>query len=402
MALITKIQNIARENGSEARIVGGAVRDWLMRKPVNDFDMAINMPIIQFINILIEQKLKFYETGLAYGTITVLQDDVSIEITQTRIDVKSDGRHSEVKETTDWLVDAKRRDFTMNAIYLTDNGILYDPYNGALDIKRKKLKFIGSADARIEEDYLRILRAFRFIACLPEFALPKSDVEAIKRHCHKLNTLSADRITDEFRKLLSAETPIAALNLAHEIGLDRHGFGFNFLLDNLKIDQLEKAFLQLDWLARLAAITPICNKNKLYSFMQFSRQQQRRFERLMKGLTEVEAVGLTTMKWKQIAYWHENDIQYMARIYSVRTGFMFGQNLLKEIDAFQKQKFPVSGEDLIQLGWTPGPQLGRKLVELERIWVLNDFKIPSDTNFLPKNIKNNINEVIHPESPKLN
>lgn len=391
MALIKKIQNIARENGSEARIVGGAVRDWLMKRPVKDFDMAINMPITQFIKILNKHKLKFYETGLAYGTVTVLQDDLSIEITQTRIDVKSDGRHSEVKETTDWLMDANRRDFTMNAIYLTDDGILYDPYDGALDIKRKKLKFIGSADARIKEDYLRILRAFRFVASLPEFVLPKSDVQAIRRHCHKLNTLSAERITDEFSKLLSTENPLAALNLARKTGLDTNGFGFDFLLENLKISVLEKAFLQLDWLARLAAITPVRNKNKIYSLMQFSRNQQRRFERLMRGLTDAEAEGLKTRKWEQIAYWHASDIQYMARIYSVRTGFMFAQNMLNEFDAFEKPEFPFSGEDLIQLGWTPGPHLGKKLLELERKWVFNDFKIPSDMLLSTENKKKNIN-----------
>ena len=391
IALITKIQNIARENGSEARIVGGAVRDWLMGRPVEDIDMAINMPMTRFIDLLNEHKIKFYATGIAHGTVTVLQDDVSIELTQTRIDVNSNGRHSEVKETINWFMDANRRDFTVNAIYLTDDGILYDPHNGELDIEHKKLKFIGNADDRIEEDYLRILRAFRFVACLPGFALPKSNVEAIRRHCHKLKTLSAERITDEFSKWLSAESPMVALSIARKIGLDRHGFGFDFLLDNLKIAELEDAFLQLDWLARLAAITRVRDKNKIYSLMQFSRRQRRRFERLMEGLTEVEAEGLATKKWEQIAYWHANDIQDLARIYSIRTGFMYGQNMLAEFDAFEKPKFPVSGEDLIHLGWKSGPQLGRKLVELERIWVLNDFKIPSDTNFSPKNLNKNIN-----------
>ena len=389
--LITKIQKLARQNGSEARIVGGAVRDWLMRRPVKDFDMAINMPITRFINILNKHNIKFYETGIAHGTITVAQDDVSIEVTQTRIDVKSDGRHSEVKETTDWSADANRRDFTVNAIYVTDDGTMYDPYNGALDIQRKKLKFIGCADARIEEDYLRILRAFRFVACLPAFVLPKRDIDAIKRHCHHINTLSAERITDEFSKWLAAENPITALKLAVKIGLDRRGFGFEFSLDNLKIGKLEQAFLQLDWLARQVSITPFSDKNKIASVMQFSRQQQKRFERLMRGLTEAEAEALTTSKWKQTAYWHASDIQDMARIYSIRTGFVFAQNLLDEFDAFEKPKFPISGEDLIQLGWVPGPQLGARLVELERIWVLNDFKISLGNNFLTKKINNTMN-----------
>ena len=125
--------------------------------------------------------------------------------------------------------------------------------------------------------------------------------------------------------------------------------------------------------------------------MQFSRQQQKRFEHLMKGLTEAEAEGLATSKWEQTAYWHASDIQNMARIYSIRTGFVFAENLLDEFDVFEKPKFPISGEDLIRLGWMPGPRLGAKLVELERTWVLNDFKIPLDINLLTKNINNKIN-----------
>lgn len=385
-ALITKIQNIARQNGSEARIVGGAVRDWLMRRSVEDVDMAINMPITRFIDILSKKKIKFYESGLAHGTITVLEDDVSIEVTQTRIDIKSDGRHSKVRETNDWSADASRRDFTVNAIYLTDDGILFDPLNGALDIQSKKLQFIGSANARIEEDYLRILRAFRFVACLPAFMLPASDIEAIRKHCHKLNTLSAERIKDEFSKWLAAENPIMALKLATEIGLDRHGFGFEFLLDNLQMSKLEQAFLKLDWLARLASITSITDKNKICNLMQFSRVQHKRFERLMRGFTDAEAEGLTNENWEKIAYWHGNDIHDLARVHSIRTGYMFSQNLLDKLDVYQKPNFPISGEDLIQMGDMPGPQLGEKLNELERKWVLNNFKMPTDIKSLTENI----------------
>ena len=125
--LIKKIQKIARENNKEARLVGGAVRNLLMKKPVKDFDIAINFPIVHFIEILNKHKIKFYETGLSHGTITVVENDISIEVTQTRKDIKSDGRRSEVEPVTDWLLDAQRRDFTINAIYLTDANTLFDP-----------------------------------------------------------------------------------------------------------------------------------------------------------------------------------------------------------------------------------------------------------------------------------
>ena len=389
--LITKIQKIARENGSEARIVGGAVRDWLLGKPVRDLDMAVNMPIIRFIDILNKHKIKFYKTGVSHGTITVVQGDVSIEITQTRVDVKSDGRHSDVEPITDWAIDSNRRDFSVNAIYLTEAGTLYDPHDGLSDIQNKTLKFIGSADARIEEDHLRILRAFRFLACLKGFMLPNTDIQAIKRHCQKLKTLSKERVTDEIAKLLAAKNPIFALNLAQKIGLDKRGFGFDFFLNNLKVPQLKRAFLHLDWIARLAAITPMNEKNTVYGLIQFSRQQQKRFEHLMIGITKTEATLLTSKDWKKIAYWHATDIQDKARIYAIKNGFIFSKSLRDNLDKFKKPNFPISGEDLKKLGWKSGPILGKKLLELENMWVANDFELPLEIKISPKYTNNDLN-----------
>ena len=222
--LIKKIQKIARENDGEARIVGGSVRNWLMKIPTEDFDMAINIPILDFIKILNKQKIKFYETGLSHGTITVVENNISIEVTQTRKDLKSDGRHSHVEAVADWALDAQRRDFTINAIYLTDSNQLYDPCKGYSDLKNKKLTFIGSAEDRIQEDYLRILRAFRFFACLPDSYMPKNDIRALKRHQQKLSTISFERITEEFSKWLMADDPVNSLRLAQKIGLDKHIF----------------------------------------------------------------------------------------------------------------------------------------------------------------------------------
>ena len=384
-ALIKKIQKIARENNKEARLVGGAVRNLLMKKPVKDFDIAINFPIVHFIEILNKHKIKFYETGLSHGTITVVENDISIEVTQTRKDIKSDGRRSEVEPVTDWLLDAQRRDFTINAIYLTDANTLFDPCNGLSDLHDKKLTFIGSADDRIQEDYLRILRAFRFFAWMPEFEIPQDDIEALKRHCKKLNLLSLERITDEFSKWLMANNPINSLYLAKKIGLDRFGFGFCFSLVNLEFDIFKNAFLQLDWLARLAAITPVHKKNKIYSKIRFSRHERARFERLMQELTYSEASKLITNHWQKTAYWHASDLSDKMRIYCIRKGFLFPKNKWSSIDAFKKPKFPITGKDLKQAGWSTGPEMGLKLKELEHLWVMNEFKLPENTDFSPNN-----------------
>ncbi len=385
-ALITKIQKIARDNNGEARLVGGAVRNWLMKIHSEDFDMAINIPILDFIKILNKQKIKFYETGLSHGTITVVENNISIEVTQTRKDLKSDGRHSKVEAVADWALDAQRRDFTVNAIYLTDSNQVYDPCNGLSDLKNKKLTFIGSAEDRIKEDYLRILRAFRFFACLPEFYMPKNDIRALKRHQQKLSTISFERITEEFGKWLMADDPVNSLRLAQKIGLDKHIFGCSFSLDNLEFETLKKSFLQLDWLARLAAITPNDKEEKINNVLRFSRQQRERFKRLMLNLTDKEAFELTTNKWQKVAYWQATDLSEKARIYAIRKGFFFQENFWKLVDAFEKPNFPITGKELIKAGWSPGPDMGIKLKELERQWVINEFKLPINGNIFSKNV----------------
>ncbi len=384
--LIKKIQKIARENDGEARLVGGAVRNWLMKIPVEEFDMAINIPILNFVKLLNKQGIKFYETGLSHGTITVVENDVYIEVTQTRKDIKCDGRHSKVESVKNWDLDAQRRDFTVNAMYLTDSDELYDPFNGLSDLRNKKLTFIGSADERIQEDYLRILRAFRFFAWLPGFFIPEDEIRALKRHQRKLGTLSCERITDEVSKWLMADDPIKSLCLAKKIGLDKLGLGFSFSLNNLEVEILKKSFLKLDWLARLAAITPIDKVDKIQNIMRFSRQQRERFKRLMQDLTDLEVSELATEKWQKVAYWHATDLSDKVRIYSIRNGFMFPDNRWKFIEAFERPIFPITGEDLKKAGWTPGPKMGLKLSELERQWVLNEFKLPEIGNYTLKSL----------------
>ena len=164
--------------GCEARIVGGAVRDWLLAtgtmatgddatsKGPADIDMAIACPIADAAAALRRRKLKIVETGLAHGTITVLGDGAPIELTQTRVDLETDGRHAVIGFTDDWAEDARRRDFTVNALYVTEDGRLEDPIGGLPDLMAGRLRFVGDARTRIAEDGLRMLRYCRF---LPRF-----------------------------------------------------------------------------------------------------------------------------------------------------------------------------------------------------------------------------------------
>ncbi|MDC0215839.1 CCA tRNA nucleotidyltransferase, partial [Candidatus Pelagibacter sp.] len=149
-------------DNSEIRYVGGCVRKILNNEIIDDIDFAVNLKPNECINALNKKNIKIYKTGIKHGTITVIIDDSKFEITSLRKDLYTDGRHAKVRFSLDWYTDASRRDFTINAIYSDIDGNLYDPFNGKKDIDDGKIKFIGNAEKRIREDYLRILRYIRF------------------------------------------------------------------------------------------------------------------------------------------------------------------------------------------------------------------------------------------------
>ena len=147
---------------SEIRYVGGCVRKILKNEKVNDIDLATNLTPEQLMGICKKKNIKFYETGLKHGTITAIINDYKFEITSLRKDLKTDGRHADVVFTNDWKEDASRRDFSINSIYSDLQGNIFDPFNGKKDLENGKINFIGDAEKRIKEDYLRILRYIRF------------------------------------------------------------------------------------------------------------------------------------------------------------------------------------------------------------------------------------------------
>ena len=149
---------------SEVRYVGGCIRKILNNEEIDDIDLATNLKPDETINALKNNQINFYETGIEHGTITANIDGKDFEITSLRKDVSTDGRHANVEFSESWYEDASRRDFTINSIYSDLNGNLYDPFNGKEDLEKKIIKFIGNAEKRIKEDYLRILRYIRSVS----------------------------------------------------------------------------------------------------------------------------------------------------------------------------------------------------------------------------------------------
>jgi len=192
-----------QDKGNKLMFVGGCVRKLLKKELVNDIDIATNLSPDELKNILRENNINFIETGITHGTITVVINKIKFEITTLRKDVSTDGRHANVEFISDWEEDAKRRDFTINAIYSDLKGEIYDPLGGLKDLENKIVKFIGDPNERIREDYLRILRYFRFYTQYNNHQHDIKIVQAIKKGLNGIRKISKERILDEFSKILN-------------------------------------------------------------------------------------------------------------------------------------------------------------------------------------------------------
>ena len=213
---VEKIFKVFSDSGYEVRIVGGCVRDAILNSVSDDIDFATNAKPDAIQKILKASKIHYFDSGLKHGTITAIFEKTSYEITTLRCDKECDGRHAVVEFTEDWMQDASRRDFTFNALYLDASGKLYDYFNGINHLKSGVLNYIGKAEARIKEDYLRILRAFRFQNKYCIQPLDEIISSAIKKYSHQISTLSGERIQSEIVKLLQNFHGQKTIDLLHE------------------------------------------------------------------------------------------------------------------------------------------------------------------------------------------
>src|ERR1700761_6591170 len=203
----------------EARFVGGAVRNALLGAAVVDIDIAVPMPPSEAIARLVGRNIKVVETGLQHGTVTAVAGQHAFEITSLRRDVETDGRHAVVQFTDDWAEDAARRDFTINAMYAAADGEIFDYATGVEDLIAGRVRFMGDAATRIAEDYLRVLRLFRFHAWYGKGEIDAEGLRAAAAAKDKLKTLSAERIAKELLRLLEAGNPAPVLRVMAATGI---------------------------------------------------------------------------------------------------------------------------------------------------------------------------------------
>ncbi|KQT82510.1 CCA tRNA nucleotidyltransferase [Aurantimonas sp. Leaf443] len=383
------------EGEETARVVGGAVRNALLGEPVRDIDIASTTVPEETVRRVTAAGFKAVPTGFEHGTITVVVEGRPFEVTTLRRDVETFGRKAKVAFGRDWQADAERRDFTMNALYCEADGTVIDLVGGVEDARERRLRFVGEAATRIEEDYLRILRFFRFFAWYGTGRPDPDAVRAATRLKGGLAAISAERIWAELRKLLAAPDPARALLWMRQSGVltavlpESERWGID------AIHGLVAAQASFGWAAdpllRLAAIVPPdaqrlaelakrlrlsnADRDRLLAFATAEPVQPQESETMFRRrLYYADRLALADRLRLSIASLHakgagEGDA--MSALASL-------QRMLAATERFSPPDFPVSGRDLAEKGVAPGPEIGRRLEALKAAWVDSGFVLTRD------------------------
>ncbi|MCL6684228.1 CCA tRNA nucleotidyltransferase [Sphingomonas sp. SE158] len=361
------VERILKALGSAdglTRYVGGAVRDDLLGLPVNDIDFATRLTPDQVVERLEKAHIKAVPTGIDHGTITAVADGQPAEVTTLRADVSTDGRRATVEFTDDWMADASRRDFTINALYADpETGEVHDYFGGLDDLKAHRVRFIGDPLTRIAEDHLRILRFFRFHA---RFGDGKPDAEAIAACAARANdlmALSRERIADELLKLLALTDPSTTVELMIERGIFTPVLPEIVSAEPLRslLAAEQEAGFEPDSLRRLSALLPrdAATAGATAARLKLSNKARKRI-----GL----AVDADLSDSPQsLAYWIGTESAIDRLLLAGRASDA------REIRDWAVPKLPIGGGDLIKLGITQGPRVAKTLQAIEQAWVADQF-----------------------------
>lgn len=378
--------NAGETDGPVALFVGGCVRDSLLGRAVGDIDIATVLAPDEVSKRLRDAGLKMVPTGLAHGTVTAVVDGKPFEITSLRVDVETDGRRATVAFTDDWAADAARRDFTINALFADAAGAVFDPVGGLVDLKDRRVRFVGDAEQRIREDVLRLLRYFRFYA---QIASPPPDRDAIAA-CAKLAdllpALSGERVAAETFKLLATADPATTMSLMSANGVLQH-----FLPEAKEIDRLA-ALVTVDGivgrgdpLRRLAAglKTDGAGADAIAERLRLSNADRSRLRTLVAADQRLGR-EMDTQARRAILYrigselWRDRVLLDWAEEIAVGApqdlGVTDGWRALYDLpDQWMAPTFPLQGNDVLALGVAAGPAVGRHLSDVEEWWVAGSF-----------------------------
>ena len=379
---LLKLNEIFNKNNQDnLRIVGGAVRNFLLNKEIIDFDLSTTFTPTETQKILNENNIKNIPTGVNFGTITAIFNKKTYEITSTRKDIQTDGRHAIVEYTKDFKIDAERRDFTFNALYLDFNNNVYDYFNGISDLKKGIVRFIGNAESRIKEDYLRILRFFRFYTYYGN-VLDNEGLKYSILYKEKLNSLSAERIKTEMFKIFDAKFPLDVLKIMFkneilQIITDIKNFDFNFLEYFYSIREylVEKSNTELAislFLNNQNDLEILKNKwklsNKEYQLIKYllNRKQDKKYD--LDKIKEIIFLDGKNYIQQLIIL---NGIINQTSINEINSNLDFANNIILP-------KLPINGNDLFNNGFIDKSKYSDLLNVAKNLFIKSNYSLKKE------------------------
>lgn len=369
-------------DGETARVIGGAVRNTLLGEAVHEVDVATTAVPQTVMARTRAAGFKTIPTGVEHGTVTVVVDKIPFEVTTLREDVETYGRHAQVRFGRDWVADAHRRDFTMNTLSVDRAGTLFDPVGGYPDIRARRVRFVGDADMRVREDYLRILRFFRFHAHYGEGAPDAAGTRAAIRGRDGLRRLSAERVAQEMRRLVVARHAADTLARMSDAGLVESVFAgivYPQRLARLARIEADRGLAPSPALRLAAAGCAVVEDvERIAARLKLSNAEAKEM-RLAVGAAHRFPVepGLPA----RALYYRLGRTAYRsgALIAFAREGGAVDASpwpaLFDLADASDPPVFPLGGKSLVKLGLRPGPALGAELARLEALWIDSGFSL---------------------------
>jgi len=379
---IFRILNSKNKNG--AMFVGGCVRKYLLKEDIDDIDIATTLTPDEIIKKFENTEIKVKKTGIEHGTLTLVLGNKKFEVTTLRKDLSTDGRRANIEFTENWKKDSERRDFTINSIYLDEKGKLYDPQEGFKDLKNNKVKFIGNANDRIKEDYLRILRFLRFSIQYRSFEIEKETQKAIKINLNGITKLSKERVYSELEKITKLENFYDLLQSEFLTDIFKLIFPEFVYLDRVKkLKKLKNIPIGKDVIFGIMLLDFSNNHKYFFHKYNLSNDIKKNLDLFSNFLKEIKLnkdFFSKDIKKNIFSYGRINMKNFFLINYAINKKNSIAQTkeILKKINKISIPILPVTGNDILKLGVTSGRKVGEILKEIEKKWLNNNFEIKDD------------------------
>ncbi len=369
---IINIEKLVGESGGKIYLIGGNVRDLIMEKHVTSHpDIVVNIQLDVLIDCLNKSNFKFSKIGSEFGSLIVFIKNLKIDVTCMRSDIKTDGRWAKIKFTNNLEKDSQRRDFTINSIYCDTSGYLSDPNNGIKDLLNKKVRFVGQTEKRIKEDYLRILRFFRFSISLSR-SFDKKNLEICNKNLSKIKKLSYGRRVEEIKKIILNENIERKNNLAKLTRLFEYSIETKLNFNNFKrLCYIESKLNDKNFERRIKFL--LRSKNTLPFFFKNNASKALRDRLLIKlkfNKFSLFELNSNLYKFDKTFIIDKLIFDWCDKLISKNLFDAFFYNALN----YKKKSLPLNGQDLVNIGFKEGKHLGNVIKRLEVKWIEENFK----------------------------